>query len=101
MLKIFIGIIVAFLAVIGFYAIEGSFAERVFSSGAVVLSILVLDRDDIESLEERIVDHISSVVMMRSQKLFLLLSEDVADDPKISEIARKYGAEIYVIQKIV
>ena len=100
MLKIFIGIIVAFLAVIGFYAIVGSFAERVFSSGAVVLSILVLDREDIESLEERIVDHISSAVMMRSQKLFLLLSEDVADDPKISEIARKYGAEIYVIQKI-
>ena len=100
MLKIFVGIILAFLAVIGFYAIVGSFAERMFSSGRVTLSILVRDKEDIESLEATVVDHIGSAVMMRSQRLFLLIEEELASDPEIARIAQKYGADRYIIKRI-
>ena len=100
MLKIFVGVFVAIFAVIGFYGVIGAFADRLFSSGDVVLSIVVSDREDVECLEERIVDHISCAVMMRSQKLFLLICEELANDPEILTLARKYGAERYVVKKI-
>ena len=100
MLKIFVGVIVAIFAVIGFYDVVRCFAGRVFASESVVLSILVRDREDVECLETRIVDHISEALMKGPQRLFLLIGEELADDPKISELARKYGAERYFIKKI-
>lgn len=99
MLKIFVGVFVAIFAVIGFYDTLRCFAERVFASDAVVLSILVRDGEDLDSLEAMIIDHISGALTWRSQRLFLLIGEELADDPKISELAQKYGAERYVIKK--
>ena len=72
MLKIFVGIITAFLAVIGFYALIGSLVGRIFAGDGVVLSILVLQKSDVDTLEVRIVENLNTAVMMKSQKLFLL-----------------------------
>ena len=100
MLKIFVGIITAVLAVIGFYALIGSFARRLFEDDEVVLSILVLQNGDVYRLEEMIIQNLNAAIMMKSQKLLLLLSEDTANDPEILRLARKYGAELYVVRKI-
>lgn len=100
MLKIFVGVFVAIFAVIGFYDIIRCFAERVFASDGVVLSILVRDQDDIESLEATLIDHISGALMTRSQRLFLLIDEELADNSEIAGLALKYGAERYILKKI-
>lgn len=100
MLKIFVGVFVAIFAVIGFYDVIRCFAERVFASDGVVLSVFVREREDIECLEATIVDHISGALITRSQRLFLLAAEELADDPEISRLALKYGAELYVVRKI-
>ena len=100
MLKIFVGIITAFLAVIGFYALIGSLVGRIFAGDGVVLSILVLQKSDVDTLEVRIVENLNTAVMMKSQKLFLLLSEETEADPEVFRLARKYGAGLYVVRRI-
>ena len=100
MLKIFVGIITATLAVIGFYALIGSLVGRIFASDGVVLSILALQKRDVDTLEVRIVENLNTAVMMKSKKLFLLLSEETAADPEALRLARKYGAEPYVVRRI-
>ena len=100
MLKIFVGVFVAIFAVIGFYDTLRCFAERVLAPDDVVLSIFVKDKEDIECLECAIIDHIGSALTWRSQRLFVLTCEELAEDPKISELARKYGAELYIVKKM-
>ena len=100
MLKIFVGVILAIFAVIGFYDVIRCFAVRAFDSGTVVLSILVRNSRDVECLETTIRDHISCALITKSQRIFLLIAEEIADDPKISELALKYGVERYITRKI-
>ena len=100
MLKIFVGVFVAIFAVIGFYDVIRCFAGRMFASDGVVLSVFVREREDIECLEDTIRDHISCALITKSQRIFLLIAEEIADDPKISELALKYGAERYITRKI-
>ena len=100
MLKIFVGIITAVLAVIGFYALIGSFARRLFEDDDVVLSILALRREDADRLEALIIQNLNTAIMLKPQKLFLLLSEETANDPEVLRLARKYGAELYIVRKI-
>jgi hypothetical protein len=99
MLKIFVGVFVAIFAVIGFYDTVRCLAERVLASDGVVLSILVRSREDVECLEANVIDHISGALTWRSQRLLILISEELADDPRPSELARKYGAELYLIRR--
>lgn len=100
MLKIFVGVFVAIFAVIGFYDVIRCFAERVLAPDDAVLSIFVKDREDVECLECAIIDRIGGALTWRSQRLFVLTCEELADDPKISELARKYGAELYIVKKM-
>ena len=100
MLKIFVGIITAVLAVIGFYALIGSFARRLFEDDDVVLSILALRCEDADRLEALIIQNLNTAIMLKPQKLFLLLSEETANDPEVLRLARKYGAELYIVRKI-
>ena len=100
MLKIFVGIFVAVLAVIGFYSVLRCLAERWLSSGCVVLSILVRGEEDIVCLEATVVEHIYGALGTRSQRLAMLLAEEVADDPRVLEVARKYGADKYIVSRI-
>ena len=100
MLKIFVGIITAVLAVIGFYALIGSFARRLFEDNDVVLSILVLQKADVNRLEEMIIQNLNTAIMLKPQKLFLLLSEETVNHPEVLRLALKYGAELYVVRKI-
>ena len=99
MLRIFVEIVTAVFAVFGFYSFWGLVARRLFGSENIILSIVILDQADLETVEESVREAIYGALSMKCARVAILVSEEFWSDPRIAEVATKYGADRYIVSK--
>jgi hypothetical protein len=95
-------IIVAALAVLGFYFLLRVIVSRLFSGRFIAAAVIVERREQLDSLDIMVSEASSAIVFARGKRVAVIIPRDMidacsqAERKKINETLDSVGAEIYI-----
>lgn len=98
-LKTALEIIVAMLAVFGFYSIVRLIVQKIFVQRNFLLAIEILDPDDVSNAEMYLREVFSHYMTIGAERVALIVPENLMDDDEILRVIDAYGVECYVINE--
>ena len=97
--KIMIELLICLFALGGIWSAIHFIARRFFGSCHTMLAIEILTQRDAESAEVLIRDALFSVLGLRSGKLVVLTTEQIAEKKEFQAVLQRYGISYYCVKK--
>ena len=97
-------IIIAALAVLGFYFCLKTLASLVFTSKHIAAAVIINDKKQLRELDLLLDDAASALFAVRHRRIAVFIPESIWDncdksDKKLSyELAEEFGSEFYIIR---
>lgn len=96
-LQVIVEVLVALLAVIGVYSLWRLFSDRLFGTDRLILTIEILTEEDASQAEFLVRDAMTHVLWMRSGRIFLLTTAELAEHEGILSAMRTYGVSCRIL----
>ena len=96
--KIMIELLICLFALGGIWSAIHFIARRFFGSRHTMLAIEILTQRDAESAEVLIRDALFSVFGVRSGRIVVLTTEEMAENKELQSLWKRYGVSYYCIK---
>jgi len=97
LIKTALEVIVAFFCVIGIYSLWRFITQRLIGEKNIVIAVEIFTLEDAEKTEALIREALDVFLALRSQKIVVFTSEELAGNERLATAVKKYGTQLYVV----
>ena len=97
LIKTALEVIVAFFCVIGIYSLWRFITQRLIGEKNIVIAVEIFTLDDAEKSELLIREALDVFLALRSQKIIVFTSTELAQNERLTLAVEKYGTQLYVV----
>ncbi len=97
LIKTALEVIVAFFCVIGIYSLWRFITQRLIGEKNIVIAVEIFTLEDADKTEALIREALDIFLALRSQKIIVFTSEELAENERLKTAVEKYGTQLYVV----
>ena len=98
-LQVTLEVLIAMLAVVGLYSLWRLFADRVFGTDRLMLTVEILTEEDAKRAESLICEAMMHVMWLRSGRLSVLTTAELAEHPSVRLVIQRYGVSCRILRE--
>ena len=96
LVKTALEIIVAFFSIIGIYSTWRMISQRILGDKNIIVAVEIYSKEDAQRADAIIREALDVFLVLRSQRIVILTSSALCENPSLVLAARKYGVQMRV-----
>lgn len=98
-LQVAVEVLIAMLAVVGLYSLWRLFADRIFGTDRLMLTVEILTEKDAKRAESLVREAMMHVLWLRSGRLSVLTTAELAEHPSVQAVIKAYGVSCRILRE--